>query len=380
MSEDRALAGYRIGITSSRRIDELVGLLERRGATVESAPALTILSCTDDVQLRTATQACIADPPDLLIANTGVGMRGWFKAAQDWGIWEELRDVLTRTEILARGPKAVGAVRGVGLRESWATDTEALDEILAHLRLRDLTGRRIVLQEHGTSTASVAAALHRQGAEVTVVTVYKCFPAADHAPLFRLVDLVVDRHLDAVTFTAAPAAKVVVDVAQAAGRKQEFIDALRSDVAATCIGPVTGEVLEQLGVPTIQPSRSRLAAMVRELEVELPRRREGTRLQVAGHQLVLAGESVLVDGVEMRLTPAPYAVLQQLAQRPGQVVSRKALMSALPSGLAGNEHAVEAAVARLRAVIGASLVKTVVKRGYLLPADLPPPVPAGGPA
>ncbi|HET7476164.1 MAG TPA: uroporphyrinogen-III synthase [Dermatophilaceae bacterium] len=370
MTEDRSLAGYRVGITSSRRIDELASLLERRGATVESAPALTILSCAEDVQLRTATLQCIDSPPDLLIANTGVGMRGWFNAAREWQLGDQLVEALRRTEILARGPKAVGAVRAAGLRESWATDTEALAEILAHLRLRDLAGLRVVLQEHGTSTASVAAALHRQGAEVTVLTVYKCFPAADHAPLFRLVDLVADRELDAVTFTAAPAAKVVVDVAQATGRKADFLEALRTHVIATCIGPVTAEVFDQLGVPTVQPARSRLAAMVRELAVELPRRRQGTRLQVAGHQLVLAGDDVLVDGAQVRLTPAPYAVLRLLSQHPGKVVSRRDLLATLPSGLEGKEHAVEAAVARLRAAIGAPLVKTVVKRGYLLPAEL----------
>jgi len=369
MSMDQALAGYRIGITSSRRIEELVSLLERRGATVESAPALNILSCTDDVQLRETTQLCIDNPPDLLIANTGVGMRGWLKAAEEWCLLDELVESMRRCEILARGPKAVGAVRGVGLRESWATDSESLDEILAHLRLRDLTGKRIVLQEHGMATTAVAAALHRQGAEVTVVTVYRCFPAADHAPLFRLVDLVADRQIDAVTFTAAPAVHVILDVAQAAGRKQEFLAAMRTDVAAACVGPVTAEPLEHLGVPTLQPARSRLAALVREIAVELPRRREGTRLDVAGHQLVLCGDDLLVDGVAVRLTPAPYAVLRALMLEPGRVVPRRLLMSALPSGLAGNEHAVEAAVARLRAAIGPSLVRTVVKRGYQLAVE-----------
>jgi len=38
----------------------------------------------------------------------------------------------------------------------------------------------------------------------------------------------------------------------------------------------------------------------------------------------------------------------------------------LPSGQAGSEHAVEMAVARLRAAIGTKAVVTVVKRGYRL--------------
>ena len=276
MSDDQVLAGYRIGITSSRRADELATMLERHGAVVESAPALMTLSCADDVQLREATAACIKTPPDLLIANTGVGMRGWFDAATQWGLGAKLVESLRGCEILARGPKAVGAVRAVGLRESWVSGGESLDDIMAHLHERDLTGTRIVLQEHGTSTSAVAAALEHQGSEVTVVTVYRSLPAADQAPLSRLVDLVADRGLDAVVFTAAPAVKVLMDVASAAGRKQEFLDAFRSHVIAACVGPMTAEAFGQLGIPVIQPARSRLGALAREIIVQLPARRHGS--------------------------------------------------------------------------------------------------------
>jgi uroporphyrinogen-III synthase len=50
------------------------------------------------------------------------------------------------------------------------------------------------------------------------------------------------------------------------------------------------------------------------------------------------------------------------------VLSRAALLGALPRG--ADEHAVEMAVARLRAALGgATYVQTVVKRGYRLRVD-----------
>lgn len=369
MSDNQELAGYRIGITSSRRADELTTMLERHGAAVESAPALRTLSCTDDVHLRDATVACIQQPPHMLIANTGVGMRGWFDAAAEWGLGAKLVESLRGCEILGRGPKAVGAVRAAGLRESWVSGSESLDDILAHLRGRDLAGMRIVLQEHGTSTSAVAAALERQGSEVTVVTVYRCMPASDQAPLFRLVDLVADRELDAVAFTAAAAVRVLLDVAAATGRKPEFLDALRNHVTAACVGPVTAEAFGQWGIPVIQPAMSRLGALAKEIVVQLPRRRHGIRIDVGDRHLVLSGADVALDGVAMRLTPAPHAVLQALAREPGRILSRRDLLGELPSGCAASEHAVEAAVARLRTAMGADLVRTVVKRGYRLAVE-----------
>ena len=371
MSDDQPLAGYRIGITSSRRRDELASLLKRQGAIVESAPALMTLSCTEDVQLRDATAACIEGPPHLLIANTGLGMQGWFEAATHWGLGPKLVESLGDCEILARGPKAVGAVRAAGLRESWVSASEDLDDILAHLRGRDLTAKRIVLQQHGTSTSAVVAALERQGAEVTVVAVYRCLPAADQAPLFRLVDLVADREVDAVAFTVAAAVNVLMDVATAAGRKQEVMDAFRGHVIAACVGPVTAEAFGHWGIPVIQPARARLGALAREIVQQLPARRHGTRINVGGRQLVLSGTGVALDGVVVLLTPATNAVLKALAREPGRIISRKALLSELPSGYATSEHAVEAAVARLRTAVGADLVQTVVKRGYRLAVQKP---------
>lgn len=104
-----------------------------------------------------------------------------------------------------------------------------------------------------------------------------------------------------------------------------------------------------------------------ELRVQIPRPRE-TSLDVDGHRLVVHGETVLLDGAPVRLSRAPLTVLRVLAVNPGRVVSRRELLGALPSGTAGSEHAVEVAVARLRAALGTSVVQTVVKRGYRLPS------------
>ncbi|NEC29782.1 uroporphyrinogen-III synthase, partial [Streptomyces sp. SID8111] len=54
---------------------------------------------------------------------------------------------------------------------------------------------------------------------------------------------------------------------------------------------------------------------------------------------------------------------------PGWVVARGDLLRALP-GAGRDEHAVETAMARLRAALGApQLIQTVVKRGYRLALD-----------
>src|SRR5690606_39357121 len=132
---------FATGFTADRRRDELSALLERRGARVVLAPALRIVPLADDSELRTATRLCLENPPDVLIANTGIGMRGWLEAAEGWGLAEPLRAALSKAYVVARGPKARGAIRAAGMQDQWSPQSESCEEVLDHLRGRGIAGQ-----------------------------------------------------------------------------------------------------------------------------------------------------------------------------------------------------------------------------------------------
>ena len=54
---------------------------------------------------------CLAGQLDYMVATTGIGFRGWMDAAETWGLASQLVETLGTAHILARGPKARGAVR-----------------------------------------------------------------------------------------------------------------------------------------------------------------------------------------------------------------------------------------------------------------------------
>jgi uroporphyrinogen-III synthase len=367
------LAGFTVGITAARRAEELATMLERRGAVVQMGPALRIVPVADDTDLADATRALIARPPDVTVATTGIGFRGWVEAADGWGIAEDLLDALGSGKLLARGPKARGAIRASGLVDAWSPPSESSAEVLDHLLDAGVDGLRIAVQLHGEPLPDVVDALRMAGAEVVEVPVYRWLPPLDLGPLDRLVDAVLCAGVDVLAFTSAPAAASLLARADERGVREPLLDALRGPVLALCVGPVTAAPLEAVDVPTVQPQRSRLGAMVRQLEAELPAR--ARRLPVAGHVLELRGHAVLVDGELRTVPPAGMALLRVLARRPGRVVSRADLLRALPGG-SGDEHAVETGMARLRSALGRpKLVQTVVKRGYRLALD---PASGGG--
>ncbi|GAC1442812.1 MAG: uroporphyrinogen-III synthase [Mycobacteriales bacterium] len=367
------LAGFTVAVTAARRREEITALLERRGARVVEAPAIRIVPTGDDDELLAITRACIKASPDIVVATTGIGFRGWMEAADGWGLGELLRARFAGSDLLTRGPKAKGAVRAAGLAETWSPDSESTDEVLAKLLADGVTGRRVAVQLHGEPLPDFCNALRAAGADVLEVPVYRWLPAEDGRPLRRLVDQISSGTVDCVTFTSAPAVASLLATADEDGRTSTLVEALTGQVLAACVGPVTAAPLERLGIPTVQPARARLGALVRTVVEELPARRTRS-IQSAGHLLELRGHSVLVDGVPMALTGRQAALLAVLVEGAGRVLSRHDILRAVWPEESRDEHAVEMAVARLRTTLGSAgaVVETVVKRGYRLAEASPP--------
>ncbi|MGW5637833.1 uroporphyrinogen-III synthase [Streptomyces sp. NPDC003832] len=361
------LAGFTVGVTAARRADELAALLQRRGAGVLHAPALRIVQLSDDGELLAATKEIVDRVPDVVVATTAIGFRGWIEAADGWGLGEDLLDRLRGVELLARGPKVKGAIRAAGLTEHWSPSSESMAEVLDRLLEEGIDGRRIAVQLHGEPLPGFVEALRAGGAEVVGVPVYRWMPPEDLGPVDRLLDATVSRGLDALTFTSAPAAASLISRAEDRGLLPELLAALNHDVLPACVGPVTALPLQAHGIDTVQPERFRLGPLVQLLCQELPARARA--LPVAGHRVEIRGHAVLVDGALRPVPPAGMSLLRALARRPGWVVARADLLRALP-GAGRDEHAVETAMARLRTALGTpKLIQTVVKRGYRLALD-----------
>ncbi|MCZ4118798.1 uroporphyrinogen-III synthase [Streptomyces sp. H39-S7] len=361
------LAGFTVGVTAARRADELVALLERRGAAVLRAPALRIVPLLDDAELLSATKELLDNGPDIVVATTAIGFRGWIGAADGWGLGEALLARLGEVEVLARGPKVKGAIRAAGLTESWSPASESMAEVLDRLLEQGVAGRRIAVQLHGEPLPGFIESLRAAGAEVVGVPVYRWMAPEDIGPVDRLIDAVIARSVDALSFTSAPAVVSLLERADRLGRLDKLLDALRHDVLPACVGPVTALPLEAHDIPTSQPDRFRLGPLVQLIAAELPGRVRS--LPVAGRRIEIRGQAVVVDGELRTVPPAGMALLRALARRPGWVVPRADLLKALP-GAGSDEHAVETAMARLRTALGApKLIQTVVKRGYRLALD-----------
>lgn len=370
------LCGFTVGVTADRRGDEQAIMLRRLGVEVLHGPAIRTLPLVDDPVLRTVTEAMIADPPQYLVANTGLGVRSWFGMASTWDLDTDLRNALARTRIVCRGPKAAGAILIAGLKVWWRSPSEQLDDVVRFLIEQGIAGERIAFQLHGDRRESFGARLQEAGAVVLEIPVYRWTLPEDAEPALRLIEACCSGRVDAITFTAGPAVQNFFALADAAHRADDLRRVLNERVVIACVGPVCAEIAITEGLRTpVVPTQWRLGSLVRLVGRQLAEQRH--RYLVDEHELVLQGTVAIIDGAVVHLTDRERRVLEALTARPGVTVARAALLREVWHDPGADPHGLETVIGRLRAKLGVAGtgVVTVVRRGYRFAAV---PLPLGG--
>ncbi|PPG03145.1 uroporphyrinogen-III synthase [Pseudoclavibacter sp. RFBI5] len=374
--QEQHLAGVVVVVTSDRRSGELATALERRGAIIRHSPSLTMTAVEDDADLLDVTKRVIANPPDIVVATTGVGFRGWIDAADAHGLAEDLVAVLSHARIVARGPKARGAIQAAGLNADWVAESETSAELAQFLLAEGVEGARIALQHHGSGADGLDEEFLAAGADVESLIVYRWGPPADPALLSRWAFKAADGEVDAIVFTSAPGVSAWLESfssdadADDAEKSGGALDRIRQrcrdgSLVTVAVGPITAAPLRSVGIEPVVPKRGRLGALIREL-IEHYAQRAAEGIETEAGRLFLRSSCAVIGDDVIELSPGALRVLRLLAGNPGGVVTREQILARLP-GSPTTTHAADVAVARLRESFGdRAIVQTVVKRGYRL--------------
>lgn len=354
------LRGRRIGVTASRRGGDLCSALERHGARITHAPALSVVAAEHDIPVINATTDLLKNPPEALLVATGYGLRRWLETADATGLGEQLRQVVTQVDMVVRGSKAAGQVAALDLQpRSLQVVThleEGVDAVLG------TTAARVAVQLPGAHDDQAVNRLRTHGREVQTLAPYRLQHSGRPA-VRALVQEACARRLDAIVFIAAPAVDSVLSVAREAGLYDELLKAFNDGtVTAAVVGEVCARPLLDVGVHPLMPTKPRMADIVRVLRERA--REDLVTAQTVHGPLELRGSCLQVEGHEIWLTPQQVSVIRVLAEARGAVVTRNQLIHAVPGLEAA--HALEMTVSRLRRKLPVPLIRTVVKRGYRL--------------
>ena len=262
-------------------------MLSRRGARVLHGPTMTTELLGDLDATDRGHRALLAEPVDLVVLTTGIGVRSWFGAAESVGLEDALRARVRRRR--GRGPWPQGAVGSSPGRPRGDVDGADRDERRdprppRRRRHRRPARRRAARRRRAAVRRPLLADL--RPATIVDVPVYRWHMPEDVAPAARLLDAVADRQVDAVTFTSSYAVHNAFEIASRPGTPGRRVRPRRprrrrrpGDRRQRCASSVSTRVVE--------PERARLGSMIRALSGCLEER--ARTLDPRGHVAALAG-------------------------------------------------------------------------------------------
>jgi uroporphyrinogen-III synthase len=265
-SVERALSGKRVAIFETRFKDEFANLVRKQGAEPLIGPTMVEAPLTLGPELHAFADALRTGVVDALLVLTGVGNRKLVTLLAPIMDNEELRDLLAKIVVVARGPKSVKALRELGIKpQVVAEEPHTWETLLAGLTAyMPLEGKRIALQQYGVPHERLTRALEDARAEVLQVPVYRWQLPDDIAPLEHVIDEICKGSVDVILFTSGPQAGVLVEVAGRRGVEATLRAAL-TRMAVGSVGPSCTEALKNLELePDFEPEHSKMGHLVLE--------------------------------------------------------------------------------------------------------------------
>jgi uroporphyrinogen-III synthase len=258
-SMTRLLDGVRVATTENRYPEQLARLLEREGATVYSCPLLRETPVEHVGNARQFIELCETSRVDFIVFYTGVGIEFLFRA-------QNKPDVIARSQIVARGPKAVNGLKKFGIRDFITADTPTTEGILKTLAREGVQGKSVLVQLYGQDNSELRQGLESMGATVTGISLYHYEQASDTEAVSELVHRITHGEIDAITFTNGPQARFLLKEAMSLGNGEQLLKHFKKRIVVASIGEVTSRALQEIGIePHVTPEDPKMGPMVKAL-------------------------------------------------------------------------------------------------------------------
>lgn len=254
--------GKRIAITRPiERSQEAIKIIEEYGGTVLVAPTLELV-ITNTQPLKDLCKG--VDELDWLIFTSPTAILSLFKHCPD------LKARLNpNCQIAVIGPRTGKYLEEHGLKADIIPLDYTAEGLLKIFDGVDVRNKNIGLPRTLAARDVLPNGLKSRGAHVLLVEAYKSDLPHDRSKVNELVDSIINRKVDAVTFTSTLTARNLFEIVEEEDKKMLLEPLLNGEVLVAAIGPVTAKALDKYGIPTITPDEYTVKAMLDRLREEL---------------------------------------------------------------------------------------------------------------
>ncbi|OGQ84541.1 MAG: hypothetical protein A3F90_02755 [Deltaproteobacteria bacterium RIFCSPLOWO2_12_FULL_60_19] len=235
--EKPPLSGRRIVITRPRtQAGEFVRLIEELGGEVIEFPTIEIVPPVNYGPLDLAIRRI--KTYQWIIFTSVNGVKHFWKR---FTRLNKRASDLRGARIAAIGPRTAAELRSLGLSVALLPGEYRAEAIAEKLGKARVKGKSVLLPRAAEARDVLPLTLERWGATVDVVEAYRTVAAQGNAA--RLKSMLRKKEIDVVTFTSSSTVNHFAELFA----EEDAPDLLRNCLVA-CIGPITRETAERLGI------------------------------------------------------------------------------------------------------------------------------------
>jgi uroporphyrinogen-III synthase len=261
------LHGLKVVSFESRRAKEMAELIRRYGGEPIVAPSMREVPLSENRAAIEFLPEIEAGKFDMLILMTGVGTRTLNQTLLTQYTQEQIIAALRKTQLVARGPKPVAALKELGLEPAITVpEPNTWRETLAALDARTtIRGKHIAVQEYGIPNPELVSGLEQRGATVKTIAVYRWALPEDLAPLRGAIETILRGDAQVALFTNGAQVEHLFKLA-AYDKADERLRLACKNLAIGSVGPICTQVLQEFGLkPDIEPEHPKMGSLIAEV-------------------------------------------------------------------------------------------------------------------
>jgi uroporphyrinogen-III synthase len=243
------LNGKTIAITRPVGQTEEAGKLIRgMGGIPYYIPAIEIKSLRNLAVVKKFISELAEKQINYVIFMSTNGVKYLFEAAEELRLALKLQENLSKTLLIAVGPRTAEALKKRQLRVDRVPTKYSSEGLLESFQNESMKGKKIRIPRTSNATPTLTDQLRKRGAEVEEVYVYESGLPMDVKLKSQFYEDLKNGRIDALVFGSGLSAKNIFKMLAEKAPIKQIRSLIKEKVTTVAIGPTTAEALEELQV------------------------------------------------------------------------------------------------------------------------------------
>jgi uroporphyrinogen-III synthase len=262
------LKGKTVVITRPKhQAEDLAKIVEKLGGVSRLAPTVEIGNVPNNDKVKEPLNSIAKGKADMIIFMSQNGVTSFFSLVEMNSLKSKIIRAMEKMTVIAIGSKTKKKVEDQGIKVDVTPTDHSSIGLAKELSGLDLENKTIAIPRTDKATDYLNEKLKDSNAQLLQFTTYETRIPADPSEILVLIDDIINRKIDIITFTSSATAYNLFNIAKENKLSEKLRISLNENVVVASIGPVTKKTLEDFGVIVrIMPQEYTIESMMEELE------------------------------------------------------------------------------------------------------------------